>query len=246
MKTKVCKVILVFALVMGFGLCLLNGEDHYWEFNETSGTIAHDSLGNVNGTLNGCAAFLPGGEGVHLNGSDSSFVTFGKSVGQFGTDDFSVYLEFKTDEKCRYFDIVGNRTASSHGNFFCIRMTGKHETVPEGTVVVEVDEDESGKNYIPINSKKSGLNDGNWHALVVVRVGKNLTLYIDGDLEKTGKSATGIANIKNGNNFKLGRSLVYSSTQKFTPNAVYENLYVYDRALTENEMKALFNKSQKK
>ncbi len=244
MKTKVCKVILMFVLVMGFGLCLLNGEEHYWKFNETSGNIAYDSLGNVNGTLNGCAAFLPGGEGVHLNGSNSSFVTFEKSVGQFGTDDFSVYLEFKTNEKNRYFDIVGNRTACSHGNFLSIRMTGKHETSPEGMVVAEVDENTSGKNYIHVESKKVGLNDGNWHALVVVRVGKNLTLYIDGDLDNTGKSETGIANINNGNVFKLGRSCGDNSL--FTPNAVYENLYVYDRALTQKEIKEMFEKSKKK
>jgi hypothetical protein len=246
MKSKVYKVILMFALVMGFGLCLLNGEDHYWKFNETSGTIAHDSINTVNGTLNGCAAFLPGGEGVYLNGSDSSFVTFGKSIGQFGTNDFSVYLEFKTNEKYRYFDIVGNRSAPSHGNFLSIRMTGKHETLPEGIVSAEVDEDTSGRNYISVMSQKAGLNDGNWHSLVVVRIGKNLTIYIDGGLDNTGKNESGIANIKNGNDFKLGRSLVYSQENKFTPNAVYENLYVYDRALTQNEIKAMFEKSKKK
>jgi hypothetical protein len=246
MKSKVCKVILMFALVMGFGLCLLNGEDHYWKFNETSGNIANDSLDHVNGTLNGCAAFLPGSEGVYLNGTDSSFVTFGKSVGQFGTDDFSVYLDFKTNEKYRYFDIVGNRTAPSHGNFLSIRMTGKHEKWSEGILVVEVDEDESGKNHIVIYSGKSGLNDGYWHTLVVVRIGKNLALYIDGNPDRTGTSATGIANIKNGNDFKLGRSLVDSQENKFTPNAVYKNLYVYDRALTQNEIKEMFEKSKKK
>ena len=235
MKTKVCKVFLMFALVIGFGLCLLNGEEHCWQFNEKSGIIAHDSCGKVtvNGKLND-AAFLSDGGGVQLNGTDSSYVSFGNSVGQFGTDDFLVYLEFKTNEKYRYFDIVGNRTASSHGNFLSIRMTGKHETQPEGILVVEVDEDESGKNYIVVYSKKSGLNDGNWHSLVVVRIGKNLALYIDGNPDGTGTSATGIANIKNGNDFKLGRSLVYSQEKKFTPDAVYKNLYVYDLALTQN------------
>jgi hypothetical protein len=192
----------------------------------------------------GCAAFLPGGEGVHLNGSNSSYVSFGKSVGQFGTNDFSVYLEFKTNEKHRLFDIVGNRVACSNGNFLSIRMSGKHETAPEGMVVAEVDEDTSGKNHIGVDSKKVGLNDGNWHALVVVRISKNLSIYIDGDLDNTGKSANGIANINNGNVFKLGRSCVNNGL--FTPNAVYRNLRVYEnRALTKSEIKAMFNKSKK-
>lgn len=236
MKTKVCKVVLTLALVMVFGLCLLHGEEHCWKFDETTGTTANDSLGTVNGTLHGCAAFLPGGEGIHLNGSDSSYVSFGKKVGQFGTDDFSVYLDFKTNEKYRYFDLVGNRTASGHGNFFCIRMTGIHETVPEGSVVVEVDEDVNGKNYIGLVTKKAGLNDGSWHSLIVVRIKKNLSIYIDEVFDSTGTSA-GIANIKNGNEFKLGRSLVSSETTKFTPNAVYRNLYMFDQALTPVEIK---------
>jgi hypothetical protein len=34
---------------------------HRWSFNETSGTVAHDSIGGANGTLMGSAAFTGGG-----------------------------------------------------------------------------------------------------------------------------------------------------------------------------------------
>ena len=150
MKTKVSKVILMFVLVMGFGLCLLNGEDHgdhWWKFHETSGTIAHDSIGNVNGTLHGGASFSSNGEGINLNGTNTSYVSFGKTVGQFGSNDFTVYLEFKMSDKSDYKNlykiehlaIVGNRTSSDHGDFFDIRMTNT------ATVLAEVDEDAKAK-----------------------------------------------------------------------------------------------------
>lgn len=221
MKSKVCKVILMFVLVIGFGLCLLYGEDHYWKFNETSGNIAYDSLGNVNGTLMGCAAFLPAGEGVHLNGSNDSYVSFGTSVGQFGMSNFTVYLEFKTSDKSEYYDIVGNRTTDNHGNFFDIYMTG------EGRVYAEVDEDANAKNHILVKSNKAGLNDGNWHFLMAVRESNTLTIYIDGNLDSSNSNTTGKANINNGKEFKLGRSLEYSSEKRFAPNAVYRNLLVF-------------------
>ncbi|HDN27246.1 MAG TPA: hypothetical protein ENG03_09170 [Thioploca sp.] len=159
----------------------------------------------------------------------------GTNIDQFKTNDFTVAFWFRTQEKSRLFDLAGDRTAGSHGNFLAIRMTGKHESVPEGTVTVEIDQDRRGTNFIGIKSTTTGLNDGNWHHVAAIRDGKSLALYIDGKLENTGKAA-GIANIVNNNDFRLGRS--YAGF----PNAVvqYDNLRVYNDALTGNRVKALF------
>jgi hypothetical protein len=220
MKTKVCKVILMFGLVIGFGLCMLNSAInvlHSWAFNETSGNIAHDSCPDpINGILNGCASFLPGGEGVHLTASDDSYVSFGNSVGQFGTGDFTVTLEFKTSENKVAFDMVGNRTSAKFGNFFAIYMT------LDGMVCASVCEDETGKNNIWLRSK-AGFADGEWHTIEVNRSSNKLSLSIDGNPEKDG-SAVGTANIKNGNEFKLGRSNFANWIHP--ANAIYKNLSV--------------------
>jgi hypothetical protein len=200
---------------------------HLWPLDEGSGLVAFDVVGNDNGALSPTATRVwPGwiGNGaVHLDGSDGSFVDFGTAVGQFGTNDFAVGLWFRTSEQLRYFDIVGNRTAGSHGNFFNLRMTGHHESAPEGRVTAEVDQDGTG--YIAVDSSRVGLNDGLWHHAAAVRRGNRLTLYIDGQPSGDG-TADVIANIQNGNPFKLGRSL-QGVTDRFAPVADYADLRVY-------------------
>jgi len=213
---------------------------HYWGFDETDG-VAKDTTGNANGTLTNAIRVpngrVSGGGVVQINGSNNSFVSFGGGVGQFGTSNFTVALWLKTTEQHRYFDLVGNRTAGSHGNFFCLRMTGKHESAPAGRVSAEVDQDGNGANYIGVEASTTGLNDGNWHHVAAVRQGTSLKLYIDGKLSGQGASG-GVANIANGNSFKLGQS--YMGESKFAPNAQYDDLCVYDVALSDQEISNLF------
>jgi hypothetical protein len=215
---------------------------HRWTFDEQTGSVATDSTGKANGTLSQTATYKSGGAFdtggiVHIDGSNDSCVNFGTSVGQFGTKDFTVMLWFRTSEKYRYFDLLGNRTAGSHGNFFCLRMTGKHESSPEGRVSVEVDENQQGHNYIAVSSQVTGLNDGKWHHVAAVREGASLKLYIDGVLSGESKGS-GVANIANGNPFKLGRSLSPNVEQKFAPTADYDDLCLYDVALTGEQISA--------
>jgi alpha-L-fucosidase len=47
---------------------------HRWSFNETSGTVAHDSVGGADGTLMGSAAFDGSGK-VVLNGTSGNYVS---------------------------------------------------------------------------------------------------------------------------------------------------------------------------
>ncbi|MFM6066272.1 MAG: LamG-like jellyroll fold domain-containing protein, partial [Sphaerospermopsis kisseleviana] len=182
----------------------------------------------------------PGGNAsVHITGADNSFVSFGTQIGQFGTNDFTVAFWVQTTESYRYFDLAGNRTAGSHGNFFCIRMTGKHESRPAGIISAEVDQDQNGTNYIGVESKTAGFNDGKWHHIAVVRKGASLTLYVDGVVSGN-TTGTGVANIANGHPFKLGRSLV-GVHDKFAANARYSGLRVYDTALNDSDISSLFS-----
>lgn len=142
----------------------------------------------------------------------------------------------RTKEILRYYDIVGNRTAGSHGIFLSLRMTGKHETQPPGQITAEVDQ--KGQNYIPVNSSKSGYNDGDWHHVAVVRNGALLKLYVDGAPSASG-NGSGVANIANGNPFILGRSLVGVEV-KFTPVADYGDLRLYNVALTDAQVQLIF------
>ena len=128
---------------------------HRWTFEESDGSVAHDEIGQVNATLSNANCISPGyssSKAVHIDGSNNSYISFGKGVGEFGTRDFTVSFWVNTTETIRLFDLIGNRTASSHGNFFCVRMTGNHESMPHGIVTAEVDEDGNGKNYVAVQS----------------------------------------------------------------------------------------------
>ena len=217
-----------------------SAQTHLWKFDEGTGTTAFDSLrkGNpVNGVLTGATwqdlSKVGPGAAVRITGADNSFVSFGTLVGQFGTNDFSVALWVQTADTLALYDLIGNRADFGFGNFFAVRMTG------DGFVSAEVCEDAAGTNYIGAKSSKSGLNDGNWHHIVVTRSGKTLTLYIDGQLSNSGNGA-GAANINNGKAFKLGRSLVDSNTARFAPAALFDDLAIYNTALTASQVVSLY------
>ena len=221
----------------------ITGLTNRWTFDETSGTTAFDSVGVIHGTLVGSdvvrvAGFI-GPRAVKLLGNDGSFVDFTTSVGQFGIDEFTVSFWFNTTETQPLFDLLGNRTAGSHGNFFQIRMTGVHPSEPDGMIIAEIDQDGSGTNYIPLESTQVGLNDGTWHHVAVARQGTAMRLFIDGVLSASGSAAAN-ANVANGNPFKLGRSLNDPCCPgDFTGAVSFDELRIYNRALTDSEIASL-------
>ncbi|BAP56795.1 hypothetical protein THII_2498 [Thioploca ingrica] len=225
------------ALVIGLSLIPIARADlnlaAYYPFDGN----ANNATGNGNnGTLVGTATIQNGV--VHLDGTESSwddsFVTFGTNIDQFQTNNFSVVFGFKTQEEERLFDLAGDRVDGSNGNFLAVRFVGAgHEFIPDGTVIVELDD--YGTNYVGMISSANGLNDGNWHQVAVIRNGVSLTLYLDGQLDNT-VSGGDIVNLSNENDFRLGRSY-----WDF-PNAViqYDNLYIYNRAISECEIMSLY------
>jgi len=236
-KTSLCLASLAFVLLIGH----LNAQAHLWRFDENKGKIAYDDTCSgkwaVNGKLNNDywldLSKVGPGAAVQLTGADDSYVDFGKTVGQFCKDDFSVAFWIQTTDTNRLFDLVGNRQAAGHGSFFGVRMTG------DGYITAEVDGDSRGNNYILVKSKQCGLNDGNWHQVVVTRCGNTLTLYIDGECSDS-CSARGVANIENRNPFILGRSLVDRKTSCFGPDAVFDDLAIYNEALSARDVKELY------
>jgi len=169
---------------------------------------------------------------------ENNSIPLEENIGQFGGKNFTVFFWFKTSENSRYFDIAGNRIDGSHGNFLCIRMTGKHETAPEGMLCVEVDENGYGLNYIPIESKENGLNDGKWHHVFVVRKENKLSVFIDGQFSKE-NTGSGVANIKNPTEFRLGRS--YSGFENV--EIEFRDFRIYQDALVEEDLKTIYQQA---
>jgi hypothetical protein len=210
---------------------------HQWLFEEADGTTAFDSVGHSNATLVNATrvkSVVFSNTAVQIDGSDGSLISFGKDVGQFGTADFTIAFWVNTRETVRVFDLIGNRTASSHGNFICIRMTGNHESMPHGQIIAEVDEDGNGTNYVAVIGNISGLNDGQWHNVSLSRQGSMLSLYIDGVLAGS-QTGAGVANIANGNDFRVGRSLLMD-VARFSPNALFADVRIYNEAVTPKDL----------
>jgi hypothetical protein len=204
--------------------------DHRWLFAEGSGAYTVDWItGNQNGALSNAKFGSPGrynlGGYIQLSNQANSHVDFAQPIGQFGTDSFTVMLWFATQQTNQLFDVVGNRTASSNGSFFAVRMTAK------GQITAEVDQDGSGTNYCGVESVQGGLNDGRWHHIAVVRAGPSLALFVDGQWSVEG-AGKGVAAINNGNPFRLGASL----PTWVSPNAAYTDLCVFTGELSADEI----------
>jgi len=219
----------------------ISAQDHLWTFDENTGNIARDSKGGrnaVNGVLNNAQWWdlskVGAGAAVHITGADNSYVSFGNSIGQFGTQAFTVAFWFQTtDDSLSLADLIGDRAASGHGNFFSVRLSN------DGYVSAEVDQDASGTNYIGFRSARNGYNDGNWHHIAITRSGRTLTLYIDGAASNSG-TASGTANINNRNVFKIGRSLVDRNTARFALNSYFDDLAIYSSALSASQVRSLY------
>ena len=190
---------------------------------------------NDPGFLESGATLVANGSGsaVALSASANSYVQFPYDAGAFGTGDFTVLLDVNVGSTYNGADVdlVTNRDLDNHANFFDIRMHGT-----SGVVMVEVDQDTSGTNY---NTVQGGaINDGQWHRVAAVRQGKQLSLAIDGVVVAS-QPGPGVADIEAYSTSGYGYNPFRLGTASFAPRAptgTFDNLTVYDRALTAAEL----------
>jgi hypothetical protein len=206
---------------------------YHWQFDERKGRIAKDSIGGAEARFHRTISW--GGHGrigstVKFDSRESRIV-FEPEVGQFGTSDFTVAFGINvldTDGQDDL-DIIGTRSVSGHGNWFSLRLRDQGKSL-----FFEVDEDSQGKNYARAKTEPlPSLVDQKWHHVALVRRGKTLKIYFNGTLVQTGKSRTGVADIKSNVDVKLGH---YT---RHTPTAQYEDLRIYHEALSTAEIQAL-------
>ncbi|MBE9070155.1 LamG domain-containing protein, partial [Leptolyngbya cf. ectocarpi LEGE 11479] len=222
---------------------------YHWQFNERQGTTTVDAVSGDQSRLS--KATLKGhgriGNAIHLVGGNAH-VNLGKEVGQFGTSDFTVAFGMRSlglpsipkgalkgrrkggkvivnfKKLLSELDIIGDQVMQGHGNFFSVRLM-------QGRIFFHVDENSKAKHYVKVATKP--LSMGTWFHVAVVRQGRTIKIYIDGVLEAEATSKTGVANINNNADVRLGRS------RRLTPKAQYEDLRIYHTALSDAEIKAL-------
>jgi hypothetical protein len=151
-----------------------------YKFNETSGTVAHDSVGGVNGTLHGGASFVPNagafGGAVQLDAATNSYVDMGNNFG-FLTGDFSLSLWVKVAPNANFPDPNSGVVAGKHHNGFVngyVLATGT-----SGAVAFYASDPGPSQGLVsPVT-----INNNQWHNVIgVYHAGANglKDLYIDG------------------------------------------------------------------
>ena len=204
----------------------------HWQFQENSGDLVRDTLSKTKGKL--FKALLNGhgriGKAIQLEALDSR-VRFESKVGQFGTSDFTIAFGIKILDPFNQNDtnLIGNRNTSGHGNWFSLRLEDKGTTLS-----FEVDENTKGKNYVVARARDlSGLANKTWQHIAIVRENRSIKLYLNGALISENKSKAGVANINSGVPMQLGHHT------RHTPAAQYEDLRMYDTALSAAEINDL-------
>ena len=196
----------------------------YWAFDEGAGTIAYDSAGDNDGTIND-ANWAEGkiGGALSFDGS-GDYVDCGTGPAITGTGPFSVSAWFKTgivDNRT----IVVQRSATSTAGFY-----GLH-TRADGRAQLQI----YNGGYGCVVQSDVTVCDGLWHHVVAVRTNStDGEIYVDGSL-----SGTDSGPAKSLSNFPVwigGRDF----TPAYTWTGEIDEVMIFDRALSAEEVEHLY------
>ncbi len=205
----------------------------YWSF-DNDGDPGHDDSGNGhNGTVYGGVTSIFGmcGKALDFDGVNG-YINFGNTVGNFGTDDFSVVFWMRTNTS-RGETVIGKRVFCGVHSFFEVTMS--EDGTPPGSMLVELYQSYSNKNLIVSNQT---LDDNQWHLIAITRDGVEARLYIDGDPDSS-NSTVDITPINNGASLLLGNGPCRSVANISFFSGELDEVRIYDRALSACEIKIL-------
>ena len=193
----------------------------YWNFDEETGTIAHDSFGTYDGTLNGNPQWVTGKYGGALEfDGDGDFVT--TLLNQLGTQ--SVTFWFKVDN--------GGSLISTHsvndntGNF--VIMGGSPECgLRVRSINGWADNLQAGSTF--------EYNNGDWHHCAFTHDGSgNYELFVDG----TSKDTYSGPSLSDNRPYVMGR-LEANSAFPYWLEGLLDEVRIYNRVLDESEINQL-------
>ena len=199
----------------------------WWPLVEGSGSTATDLVGSNNGTItNGAWAAETVGTAADL-GTTSNISGTGVNVSTAAT--FSLW----------YKDSGG--TASGPMLFSLPRSTG-------GADGVNIQHRGTGVRFTVYSTATGALssatatfsiNDGDWHHIAGTYDGANIRLYADGAQLATNTQSGAIGHLANGEFNINGLS---SGTSGFSCDGIYQNVRVFDAALTADQISLLYER----
>jgi hypothetical protein len=207
-----------------------------WSFNEPSGTVVSNSAGPVNGSIVGSVSRITGQVGQAFQFNGNGYVTFGNSIGNFGTNDFSVACWMKISAN-QLFAFVDKRPAcnmNSGSGWWDIRGF-----VGGGTAFGFYVSSPSLQDFNLVYTT-APLHDGAWHHVVWERQGVTVRVFVDGVLNGAG-TATTIANVNSTAELKFGNSSCTGADGTTPYSGAIDELELYNHALSSNEISVLYS-----
>jgi N-acetylneuraminic acid mutarotase len=205
----------------------------WWKFDEGSGTVAYDSSGN-------------GHDGNLTNGPTWTTGKIGGALSFDGVDDHIIMQNFLG---------IGGRNPRS--------ITAWIKTTTSNSTICEYGKDQDSQRWTFIISAEgylrnevyngalvasSKINDGNWHFVCSIlppnstKIG-NLLHYADGIVEEASFSSDKHFSTTLLEHFIIGRRTLGNSKQDFYTGLI-DDVRIYDRALSAEEVQALYNLGQ--
>ena len=209
-----------------------------WHFDETGGTMAFDSIGLVNGTLENGAAFAPGagisGGAVSLNQATNAFVNMGNNFNLTSSFSIQAWIRMNASDLSPSMAVSKHTAGFYNGYFLAVNDVG--DTATGATT----------KSHTYVNGGISPVsttvvNDGLWHLLVgeFDATTNEVRNYVDGQLQGT-TQANGTFNTSA--DFLIGgiHNLGGSGTDSGYFTGLIDEVAVYDQALTSAEVRAIY------
>lgn len=214
------------------GRSLDSGLVGYWKLAEGKGSVAYDSSGNNRrGTLTTSPAWISNSSCVLatcLRFNGSNYVTFGDVSAVDGLSQITVSAWFNSTPSSNYRSIVTK--GYSTGNVFELKMVRDSE----GPRVFFRITTSAGTASASLPQAQWSITNNEWHHVAGTYDGNYVRLYFDGALI--------VSTLHNGTMASNSKALMIGSTddgaaERFV--GLIDEVRIYDRALSEDEIKRL-------
>jgi hypothetical protein len=197
----------------------------YWKFDETSGDIAYDSSGNDNdGALPLGATWIHDLRGRVISLSSSQYMTTEVKYIPASNYQGQTYSAWFKNNNVNWM-IFGSNASS--GGMIHLLVSGTQNLLKFPSHVY------GGHVADMAISKNMAISLG-WHHVCLVKIGSKYNLYFDGNIELVDMRR----NTSNSNSkFNLGRR--WGTGGGFS--GIYDDIRIYNRSLSDTEIKALYN-----
>jgi uncharacterized repeat protein (TIGR02543 family) len=210
----------------------------HWRFDETSGTIAHDSTGSFDGNLSsGGASFVAGGmsgNALSLSKTNNGFANMGNVLG-LTSGDFSIVAWIKmTPGDITESSVIISKQEAGWANGYVLSANASISYSQPGKTWFS----DSAFPGQEVNSTTT-INDGHWHQIVAVyQAGAAKYIFVDGAPAEDSKASRAI--VPNNGFFLIGGD-TYSGipTAQFT--GLVDDVQIYNYALVSSEVDFVFH-----